>query len=54
MMTKYWLAAFLGIFAVTMMIQFASCVLKSAADWRDEHDPRSAPEAVAMLQPKHG
>jgi TRAP-type mannitol/chloroaromatic compound transport system permease small subunit len=54
MMTKYWLAAFLGIFAVTMMIQFASYVLKSAADWRDEHDPRSAPEAVAMLQPKHG
>ena len=54
MMTKYWLAAFLGIFAVTMMIQFASYVLKAAADWRDEPDPRSAPEVAAALQPKHG
>ena len=52
MMTKYWLAAFLGVFAVTMMIQFASYVLKSAADWRGEPDPR-APEAGA-LQPAHG
>jgi TRAP-type mannitol/chloroaromatic compound transport system permease small subunit len=54
LMTKYWLAAFLGIFAVTMMIQFASYVLKSAADWRDEPDPRSAAAQAGAAQPVHG
>lgn len=52
MMTKYWLAAFLAIFAVTMMIQFAAQVLKAGADWRDEPDPNAPPEGV--LQPAHG
>jgi TRAP-type mannitol/chloroaromatic compound transport system permease small subunit len=51
-MTKYWLAAFLAIFAVTMMIQFCAIVLKSAADWRGEPDPK-APDA-GMMQPAHG
>jgi len=41
MMTKYTLAVFLGVFAVTMLLQFASYLLKAAADWRDEHDPKT-------------
>ncbi len=44
MMNKYWLAAFLGIFALTMLIQFAAYVLKAAADWRGEPDG-AAPNA---------
>ncbi|SDW71446.1 TRAP transporter small permease subunit [Roseicitreum antarcticum] len=38
MMTKYWMAVFLAIFAMTMLFQFAAYVLKAAADWRDEPD----------------
>ena len=34
--TKYWMAAFLGIFATLMMVQFAAMVLKAGADWRGE------------------
>lgn len=50
MMTKYWMAVFLAIFAVTMLFQFAGYVLKAAADWRDEPDtaaphPHTAPVA---------
>jgi len=48
MMTKYWMAVFLGIFAVTMMIQFASYLLKAGADWRGEPDPNAVPEGVAQ------
>jgi len=48
MMTKYWMAAMLGIFAVTMMIQFCAYVLKAAADWQDEPDPKVAPEGAAI------
>jgi TRAP-type mannitol/chloroaromatic compound transport system permease small subunit len=36
MYIKYLMASFLGIFAVTMMIQFASYILESLADYRDE------------------
>ena len=36
MYVKYLMASFLGIFAVTMMIQFASYILESLADYRDE------------------
>lgn len=52
LMTKYWLAGFLAIFAVTMMIQFAAYVLKAAADWRDEPDPKAPAEGA--MQPAHG
>ncbi|MCB1387819.1 MAG: TRAP transporter small permease subunit [Rhodobacteraceae bacterium] len=45
MATKYWLAAYLAIFAVLMMVQFASTVLKAGADWRDE--PATGPEPKA-------
>jgi TRAP-type mannitol/chloroaromatic compound transport system permease small subunit len=48
MMTKYWMAIFLGIFAVTMMLQFASYVLKAGADWRGEHDPHAVPEGTPL------
>ena len=33
---KYQMAMFLGIFAITMLIQFISYFLESIADWRDE------------------
>ena len=36
MYVKYLMASFLGVFAVTMMIQFASYILESLADYRDE------------------
>lgn len=36
MFIKYQMAAFLGIFAVTMLIQFISYFLESVADWRDQ------------------
>lgn len=52
MMTKYWMAALLAVFAVCMMIQFASYVLKAAADWQAEPDPKAVPEGA--LQPTHG
>ncbi|MCM2563572.1 TRAP transporter small permease subunit [Lutimaribacter sp. EGI FJ00015] len=36
MFVKYQMAAFLGIFAVTMLIQFVSYLLEAVADYRDE------------------
>jgi len=36
MFIKYQMAAFLGIFAATMLIQFISYFLESVADWRNE------------------
>ena len=36
MFIKYQMAAFLGIFAITMLIQFISYFLESVADWRDQ------------------
>ena len=36
MFVKYQMAAFLGIFAITMLIQFVSYFLESFADYRDE------------------
>jgi TRAP-type mannitol/chloroaromatic compound transport system permease small subunit len=51
MFTKYFLAAFLLVFAVTMLLQFAAYLLKAAADWRGDPDPanpgRMAPQPVA-------
>lgn len=35
LMTKYLLAVFLGVFAVTMIFQFASALLKSFSEWRN-------------------
>lgn len=36
MYTKYQMAAFLGIFAITMLIQFVSYLFEAVADMRDE------------------
>ena len=54
-MTKYTLAIFLGVFAVSMLLQFASYLLKAAADWRGEPDPNAGPEdGQAEPQPAAG
>lgn len=47
MMTKYWMAAMLGIFAVCMMLQFAAQLLQAVADWRGEPDPERASTGAA-------
>lgn len=39
MFVKYLMAGFLGVFAVTMMVQFAAMLLGAVADWRGEPDP---------------
>lgn len=54
-MTKYLLAVFLAVFTVTMLLQFASYMLKAAADWRGEPDPDAPDEGVAAdLKPVAG
>jgi TRAP-type mannitol/chloroaromatic compound transport system permease small subunit len=40
MYVKYWMAGFLGIFAVTMLIQFAGYFLEGVADYRGDPDKR--------------
>ncbi|WP_211228878.1 TRAP transporter small permease subunit [Thalassobaculum salexigens] len=48
MYVKYWMAGFLAIFAVTMCVQFTSCVLESIANYRQEPGAREiAPSAAA-------
>ena len=42
MYIKYQMAAFLGIFAITMLIQFVSYFFESVADWRDQPGRRTA------------
>lgn len=42
MYTKYQMAAFLGIFAITMLIQFVSYMFEAVADMRDEPGHRDA------------
>ncbi|MEM7299833.1 MAG: TRAP transporter small permease subunit [Pseudomonadota bacterium] len=46
MFIKYQMAAFLGVFAITMLIQFVSYLFEAVADWRDEPGRRE-PAAVA-------
>lgn len=46
MYIKYQMAAFLGIFAITMLIQFVSYYFESVADWRDEEGHRSVTPAA--------
>lgn len=41
MFIKYQMAAFLGIFATTMLIQFISFFLESVANWRDQPGQRT-------------
>ena len=47
MYVKYLMAGFLGVFAVTMMVQFISFFLESVADWLDEPGRREPPPAAA-------
>ena len=47
MYIKYLMASFLSIFAITMMIQFASSLLESVADWRGDPGGREKEEAMA-------
>lgn len=47
MYTKYLMAGFLAVFAITMMIQFVSYLLESVADYRDEPGRRVLPEGPA-------
>ena len=53
-MTRYMLALFLAVFAVSMLLQFASYMLKSYADWRGEADPNAPEEAAAEMKPAVG
>ncbi len=46
MYIKYQMAAFLGVFAITMLIQFVSYFLESVADWRDQPGRRSVTPAA--------
>ena len=45
MYTKYLMAGFLAVFAITMLIQFVSQLLESVADWRGEPGKRERAEA---------
>jgi TRAP-type mannitol/chloroaromatic compound transport system permease small subunit len=47
MYVKYMMAGFLGVFAVSMMIQFAAYLLESIADYRDEPGGREAAPEIA-------
>ena len=47
MYVKYWMASFLGVFAVTMTIQFASYLLDSVADYRGEPGHHEGSHAIS-------
>ena len=48
MFTKYFMAAFLAVFAVTMLVQFSSYLLQAAADYRGEPGKRESASADGM------
>ena len=51
MYVKYWMAGFLAIFAVSMLIQFSGYFLQAVADWRGEPGhPAAKSERDAMVQ----
>ena len=47
MYTKYWLASFLAIFAISMMIQFSSYLFESYADYLNEDGKREIKENLS-------
>ena len=53
-MTRYMLALFLGVFAVSMLLQFASYTLKAYADWRGEPDPDAPEDGGVEMKPAVG
>jgi hypothetical protein len=48
MYVKYWMAGFLAIFAITMLIQFAGYFLEAIADIRGEPGKRVLTEDAAQ------
>ena len=51
MYTKYWMAGFLAVFAVTMLIQFVSQLFDAYADVRNEPGGRvDESEAVSDIE----
>jgi len=48
MYVKYWMAGFLAIFAVSMLIQFAGYFLEGVADYRGDPDKRVMDSEGAM------
>ncbi|MGI9407515.1 MAG: hypothetical protein ACR2O4_14180, partial [Hyphomicrobiaceae bacterium] len=54
MYVKYLMAGFLGVFAVSMMIQFSSYLLESVADYRGDPGGKEHPEDEdPFLAPGH-
>jgi TRAP-type mannitol/chloroaromatic compound transport system permease small subunit len=49
MYTKYWLASFLAIFAISMMIQFSSYLFESYADYNNEDGKREIKKLVSLM-----
>jgi hypothetical protein len=47
MYVKYQMAAFIGLFAITMLIQFVSYFFDAVADWRDEPGHRVPEQSSA-------
>ncbi len=47
MYTKYWMAGFLGVFAITMLLQFTAQFLESVADKRQQPGSRTTNTEVA-------
>lgn len=47
MYVKYLMASFLGVFAITMLIQFVSYLYQAAADWADEPGGRDLDSSAA-------
>ena len=47
MYTKYLMAGFLGVFAITMLVEFVAFMMNSVADYRgDPGGPEPAPDAL--------
>jgi hypothetical protein len=50
---KYWMAGFLGIFAITMLLQFSGYFLESIADYRGEPGKRQLETDPAQMAHEH-
>jgi TRAP-type mannitol/chloroaromatic compound transport system permease small subunit len=50
---KYWMAGFLGIFAITMLLQFSGYFLEAIADYREEPGKRQLETDPAQMAHEH-
>lgn len=50
---KYWMAGFLGIFAITMLLQFSGYFLEALADYRGDPDKRYPESDPTQLAHEH-